>query len=297
MKQSYKSTLTASSESGPSPPPPGAKAKAPPRSATQVFCNTLPASVLILIHTVYLGYPDYLYGLLAPAPGSTTLYDPQLCLINPTSNNFQRSRNIAFERSIAERALNAIPFAILALYATAAADTFASELGIAAKEDPILLTNLLRFKITSVPKGTNGGVTLLGVTASALGAAIISAAFVATVPLCGRQWEDASQIILVLGTVLVGTIGGLLDSLLGAWCQASVVDVGSGKVVESHGGGKVAYLDAHSKHEVAGKEVGKVLEKRKLLIGNDLLSNNGVNVVTGLLIAAFTLVGLVGGSG
>lgn len=191
--------------------------------------------------------------------------------------------------------LNTFPYAILALYATAAADTFASELGIVATEDPILLTDLLRFKLTRVPKGTNGGITALGVVASALGAAVVSSAFIALVPLCIRQWEGGAQIALVLGVIGVGTLGALLDSLLGAWCQASVVDISSGKIVESSGGGKVAYSKVQGKYEVAGKEVGKTEEKRKMVIGRDLLSNNGVNLVTGVLMAVGTIVGVMAG--
>ena len=186
---------------------------------------------------------------------------------------------------------NTLPFAITALYAAAAADTFASELGIMAKHDPLLLTDLLKFKVTRVPRGTNGGVSGLGIVASALGAAIISSGATATLPLCSRQWTDPAQIILVLVTISVGTVGALVDSLLGAWCQASVVDIPSGKIVEASGGGKVTFSGQHSKYQVAGKEVGKVEEKRKMLIGTDLLSNNGVNLVTGLIMAGVASVG------
>ena len=227
------------------------------------------------------------------APGQTAVYDPQYCLVNPLSKSFERSRNIAFPRSGTERVLNTLPYATLALYATAAADTFASELGIIATEKPVLLTDLLRLKFTRVPKGTNGGITLLGVVASALGAAIVSSAALATTPLCFRQWEGGSQIALVMGVVVVGTVGGLLDSVLGAWCQASVVEISSGKIIEANGGGKIAYSNVQSKHEVAGKEVGKVEEKRKMLIGRDLLSNNGVNIVTGVLMAGVTILGVL----
>ena len=37
----------------------------------------------------------------------------------------------------------------------------------------------------------------------------------------------------------MGTFGSLLDSALGGWLQASVVDVRTGKVVEGAGGQKV----------------------------------------------------------
>ena len=249
--------------------------------------------MLILIYTLYLTYPDYLYGLLAPSPGPTTVFEPHQCLISPSANNWRSSSSRHPPRSGIEKLLNTLPYAILALYSTAGADTFASELGILSQEEPLLLTDLFRLKITHVPRGTNGGITLLGVAASGLGACLVSGAFVGLIPLCSGQWDAGEQIVLALGSVLVGVLGALLDSILGAWCQASVVDLGSGKIVENEGGGKVIYKSADSSYSVAGKEVGRVEEKRRLVIGRDLLSNNGVNLATGLLMAAITTVTLL----
>ncbi|KAL9082526.1 MAG: hypothetical protein Q9159_006352 [Coniocarpon cinnabarinum] len=288
IKQAHKSTLTTSSE--PSPPPvPGQKPKAHPRGAVQVFCNSLPASILIIVHAVYLTYPDYLYGLLASTPGQTATYEPPTCLMSPTSEHFPRSRGMAISRSGVEKLLNLFPYGIAALYATAAADTFASELGIMSQEEPILLTDLLRFKITAVPKGTNGGVTLLGIAASGLGACVVTGVYVSLIPLCAGQWDAGEQITLALGTIAVGTVGALLDSVLGAWFQASVVDVPSGKIVENAQGGKVVFRTADGSYQVAGKQVGRVEEKRKLVMGRDMLSNNGVNIVTGICMAVGTM--------
>lgn len=59
--------------------------------------------------------------------------------------------------------------ALIAYHSTNLADTMASELGILAKGvGPILITSGKR-----VPKGTNGGVTLLGTGCSLLGGCII----------------------------------------------------------------------------------------------------------------------------
>ena len=50
------------------------------------------------------------------------------------------------------------------------------------------------------------------------------------------------RIIWVLFITLWGCLGSVVDSLLGGWLQASVVDVRSGKVVEGSGGRKVCLI-------------------------------------------------------
>ena len=127
-----------------------------------------------------------------------------------------------------------------------------------------------------VPKGTNGGISAVGVGASALGAFFIGLALLTGTPLCKGQWSMLEKSDLVAGIMIVGVLGGLLDSLLGAWCQASVVERKSGKVIEGEGGVKVV--------------IERNQEKEKIVVvGRDLLSNNGVNFVTGVISSVGTI--------
>ncbi|OJD37732.1 uncharacterized protein BKCO1_6000103 [Diplodia corticola] len=200
---------------------------------------------------------------------------------------------------------------IVANYAAVAADTLSSELGLLSKSRPRLITAPWR----AVPPGTNGGVSPAGLLAAVAGAAAISLTAVALTPFC-REWDASSKAAFVAAMTAVGVFGSLLDSLLGALLQASVVDVRTGKVVEGAGGRRVPVHAAGSLHlkqrakvrsaaeqqEGAGSvasssgvdaataesarragsimpEDGKHNESRRLDTGRDILSNNGVNFV------------------
>jgi uncharacterized protein (TIGR00297 family) len=84
--------------------------------------------------------------------------------------------------------------------ATAAADTNAGEIGVCG-EAPYLITNLKR-----VPKGTNGGVTLLGEAAGLITAVLIG---------CGAVLLGVADLYLFLAAMFGGFIGTNLDSLFG----------------------------------------------------------------------------------
>jgi uncharacterized protein (TIGR00297 family) len=97
--------------------------------------------------------------------------------------------------------------------ATSAADTWATELGVLASAPPRRITDG-----RPVPRGASGGVTALGLLASAGGAALIGA--VAGLSEAGprRPRALAQQAAAV---ALAGVAGALFDSLLGAAFQAA----------------------------------------------------------------------------
>ena len=93
--------------------------------------------------------------------------------------------------------------------ATATADTWATELGVLSTSSPRLMTSGKR-----VAPGTSGGVTLLGMAASALGASSLGFFFWAG---HGFRKPLASTPLLAL---LSGVVGSCFDSFLGATLQA-----------------------------------------------------------------------------
>lgn len=135
---------------------------------------------------------------------------------------------------------------IIANYAAVAADTFSSELGILSRAQPRLITSL---SLRKVPRGTNGGVTLLGLLAGLAGSMVIVTTSMLFLPLCppesygklggGLPWTIQQRRHLMLGLTLWGALGSLLDSFLGGMFQRSVKDVRTGKIVEGEGGVRV----------------------------------------------------------
>lgn len=115
--------------------------------------------------------------------------------------------------------------AFVGIMATVNADTWATEIGGLSRSQPRSIVSGRK-----VPAGTSGGVTRLGLMASAAGGLLIGASAwaltggelnPANVPANGAQDTGAAYSLwslLVLGGI-GGTIGSLTDSWLGAVCQ------------------------------------------------------------------------------
>lgn len=187
------------------------------RNHIQVIANSGVASVLILLHYWHLKSSGrYYYSKdLCWERRSDALVIGIVAYVSHLTNRIYDSDNPSN-------------------YAAVAADTFSSELGILSKSKPRLITAPWRI----VPPGTNGGVTATGLAAGALGALILAGTSTLLMPFC-YNWNMTEKVTYTLGMTAAGFSGTLLDSLLGALFQASVVDVHSGRVVEGEGGRKV----------------------------------------------------------
>ncbi|XP_055626328.1 transmembrane protein 19 isoform X2 [Toxorhynchites rutilus septentrionalis] len=138
---------------------------------------------------------------------------------------------------------------IMGAFACCNGDTWASELGtVLSRGDPLLITSGKR-----VPRGTNGGVSFVGLVVSFAGGLAIGASYYLTIRYSvdskilsnsPNQWP-----IIVFGGV-AGLLGSIVDSLIGATLQYSGIDA-SGKIVERPGKNVrhisgVRILDNHS---------------------------------------------------
>jgi len=118
---------------------------------------------------------------------------------------------------------NYLILAFVGAYSCCCGDTWASEIGILSKSEPFLITTFKR-----VPRGTNGGVSLLGLMVSLIGGLFCGLSFY--LPMLFVNSNTPQWPILIIG-LISGLIGSLIDSLLGATLQYSGYSTSTQKVV------------------------------------------------------------------
>lgn len=103
-------------------------------------------------------------------------------------------------------ALNPTPFNIMffASLSAAFADTLSSEIGVLSREQPVMITTL-----KPVPAGTDGGVSLLGFLASALGGLIFAV----------LGFVISGNVFFATILFAAGVLGSVVDSFAGATLQ------------------------------------------------------------------------------
>lgn len=151
---------------------------------------------------------------------------------------------------------------VMSSFACCNGDTWASELGtVLASGDPFLITTWKR-----VPRGTNGGVSVIGLVVSFLGGVLIG--FVHFLTNCYFIDGDVLRVSslqwpLILFGGIAGLLGSVIDSLLGATMQFSGQSE-AGKIVEAPGKAVkhisgIRILDNHSVNLISSIATGIIM--------------------------------------
>ena len=198
---------------------------------------------------------------------SKSLFPSLICLI--LYQKYGQGMNIFNSNNTSKLFLDAL---FIGFFESANADTWASELGINSKSNPILI--LQGFK--QVPKGINGAISGYGTLSSIKGGLFISGVVVICnilrFGLLNFIKFDMNLFIIcfkifILGG-LIGFIGSFIDSILGQTVQISIYNVTKKCMVEKEN------VEEYKKNGDDLKYYGK-----------DILNNSGVNLVTGLITA------------
>ncbi|SCV74761.1 BQ2448_7790 [Microbotryum intermedium] len=161
----------------------------------------------------------------------------------------------------------------------------ASELGILSSTPPRLITSL-----RSVPRGTNGGISIWGLFVSLAGGTLIGSAAALSLALENPECSQlqATRLVLLGGKVVLslpwygwivglgawgGLVGSLIDSFLGATVQPSYYSLSRKKIVHSNTNPK------DPKEEIINVPGS----------GLSILSNNQVNLISSALTGSIVL--------
>lgn len=151
--------------------------------------------------------------------------------------------------------------AVLASLCCSCGDTFSSEIGsVVGKSRAATLITTLK----PVPRGTNGGVSVVGILASVVGGALVGMAYYVTLVLTTNEdylTAGPSQWPLIPVGGLLGLLGSTIDSVLGATLQ---------------------YSGYHKKKQCVVHYQGPDIED---ISGTDFLDNHSVNLLSSLLAA------------
>lgn len=107
---------------------------------------------------------------------------------------------------------------VFVAFSSVTADTWGTEVGMIAKDEPRYILNPSR----TVPTGTSGGITFLGTLASIAGSAMIAVLFVILATLNSMSNLYSLKIWIYCALILIsGFLGQLIDSFMGATIQST----------------------------------------------------------------------------
>ena len=110
--------------------------------------------------------------------------------------------------------LDPISLGVFSEIATVTADTWATEIGVLSKKEPVWIVNPFK----KVPRGTSGGISLRGIVATSLGSLLIAVSFLVVTPF--ETIDIFKAFIAFIIIFIAGISGSLIDSFLGATIQA-----------------------------------------------------------------------------